>query len=126
VRRFFDTRTTIANISDEDVIDYFHNGIATQTLYRDFGCNRPNTVVKLRDMMQWWADKEEQECDHFPRRNNDYNRRRNNDHANDRSQRDPIRKRKPDDVIGAIERNPRGKKQGNQQDQFDKISHKGA
>jgi len=52
IKRFFDTRATIANVSDEDVIDYFHDGLTTQSLYRDFGRNRPETVVKLRDMMQ--------------------------------------------------------------------------
>ena len=36
VKRFFDTRATIANVSDEDVIHYFHNGITTQSLYHDF------------------------------------------------------------------------------------------
>ena len=29
VKRFFDTRATIANVSDEDVIHYFHDGITT-------------------------------------------------------------------------------------------------
>ena len=41
---FFDTRATIAN-------DGFHDGITTQSLYRDFGCNRLDLVVKLHDMM---------------------------------------------------------------------------
>ena len=45
VKRFFDTRATIPNIADDDVIDYF------QYLYRDFGHNRPKMVVELRDMM---------------------------------------------------------------------------
>ena len=27
VKRFFDTRATIPNVVDDDVIDYFHNGI---------------------------------------------------------------------------------------------------
>ena len=52
VKRFFDTRATIANVSDEDVIHYFHDGITTQSFYLDFGHNRPKTVVELRDMMQ--------------------------------------------------------------------------
>ena len=47
VKRFFDTRATIANVSDEDVIDYFHYGITTQSLYRDFRRNRLESVVKL-------------------------------------------------------------------------------
>ena len=51
IKRFFDTRATIANIADDDVIDCFHNGLATQQLYRDFGRNRPRLVVALRDMM---------------------------------------------------------------------------
>ena len=36
IKRFFDTRATIANIADDDMIDCFHNGLATQQLYRDF------------------------------------------------------------------------------------------
>ena len=73
IKRFFDTRATIANVADNDIIDYFHDGITVQSLYRDFGRNRPKTVVDLRDMMQRWADEEEQECIHFPRHNNDNN-----------------------------------------------------
>ena len=30
IKRFFDTRATITNIADNDVIDCFHNGLATQ------------------------------------------------------------------------------------------------
>ena len=47
VKCFFDTRATIPN-----VIDYFQSGITVQSLYRNFGRNRPKTVVDLRDMMQ--------------------------------------------------------------------------
>ncbi|RLN30575.1 hypothetical protein C2845_PM05G21660 [Panicum miliaceum] len=50
--------------------------------------NRPKTVSALRDMMQTWADQEEQERDRFSKSGNDYNNKRNNDHRNDRSQRD--------------------------------------
>ena len=79
VKRFFDTRATIAKVSDEDVIHYFHDCITTQSLYRDFGCNHPKTVVELCDMMQHWANEEEQERCHFPRHNNGDNGKRNND-----------------------------------------------
>ena len=47
VKRFFDTRATIPNVADDDVIDYFQSGITVQSLYRDFGRNRPKTVVDL-------------------------------------------------------------------------------
>jgi hypothetical protein len=36
-RCFFDVRATIANISEEDIIDCFYNGITNPGIYRDFG-----------------------------------------------------------------------------------------
>ena len=43
IKRFFDTRTTIPNVADDDIIDYFQSGITVQSLYRNFGRNRPKT-----------------------------------------------------------------------------------
>jgi len=74
--------------------------------------------------MQRWADEEEQERSRFPRRGNDNNPRHNGDRNNDRSQHNPNHKRKPDDTVRAVKRSPRGKKQGNQQDTFEKILRK--
>ena len=51
-KRFFDTRATIPNVADDDVIKYFQSGITVHLLYRDFRRNRPKTVVDLHDMMQ--------------------------------------------------------------------------
>ena len=59
VKRLFDTRAIIPKVADDDVIDYFQSVITVQSLYRDFGLNRPKTVVDLHDMMQCWADEEE-------------------------------------------------------------------
>jgi len=41
VKHFFDTRATIPNVADDDIIDYFQSGITVQSLYRDFERNRP-------------------------------------------------------------------------------------
>ena len=57
VKHFFDIRVTIPNVAEDDVIDYFQSGITVQSQYRDFGRNRPKTVVDLRDMMQRWEDR---------------------------------------------------------------------
>jgi hypothetical protein len=38
-------RATIANISEEDIIDCFYNGLTDPGIYRDFGRNRPKTVA---------------------------------------------------------------------------------
>jgi hypothetical protein len=55
-RRFFDVRATIANISEDDIIDCFYNGITDPGIYRDFRQNRPKTVVCLHDMMHDWSE----------------------------------------------------------------------
>jgi hypothetical protein len=55
-RRFFDVRDTIANISEDDIIDCFYNGITDPGIYRDFGRNRPKTVAGLHDMMHDWSE----------------------------------------------------------------------
>jgi 23S rRNA maturation-related 3'-5' exoribonuclease YhaM len=40
-RCFFETRATIANITDEDVIRRFRNGLFSKHTHHDFGCNHP-------------------------------------------------------------------------------------
>ena len=74
-------------------------------------------------MMQRWVDKEEQERSRFPRRNNDNNGKLHNDLGGPSNQRDPARKRKPDDTVGTMDRTPHGKKSEKLHDQFDKILH---
>jgi hypothetical protein len=99
-------RATIANISEEDIIDCFYNGITDPSIYRDFGRNRPKTVARLRDMMHDWSEQEEKRWERFPRCN-DSNLRRSNDNRTDKSQWDysgPSRKRKPDNLVAAVDR----------------------
>jgi hypothetical protein len=109
---FFDVRATIANISEEDIIDCFYNGITDPGIYRDFGRNRSKIVAGLRDMMHDWSEQEEKMRERFPRRN-DSNLRHPNDNRTDKSQWDysgPSRKHKPDDLIAAVDRSSRGRK----------------
>jgi hypothetical protein len=124
-RRFFDVHATIANISEEDIIDCFYNGITDPGIYRDFGRNRPKTVAGLHDMMHDWSEQEEKMRERFPQRQ-DSNLRRPNDNRSDKSQRNflgPPRKRKPDEVIAAIDRPSRGKK-STTQEEFEKLLQK--
>jgi hypothetical protein len=124
-RRFFDVRATIANISEDDIIDCFYNGITDPGIYRDFRRNRPKTVAGLRDMMHDWSEQEEKMRERFPRRQ-DSNLRRPNDNCNNNSQRDysgPPRKCKPDDLIAAVDRPSRGKK-STTWEEFEKLLQK--
>jgi hypothetical protein len=82
---FFNVRATIANISEEDIIDCFYNGITEPVIYRDFGRNRPKTIAGLHDMMHDWSEQEEKMREQFSRCN-DSNLRRPNDNRNDKSQ----------------------------------------
>jgi hypothetical protein len=124
-RHFFDVCATITNISEDDIIDCFYNGITDPGIYRDFGRNRPKTVAGLRDMMHDLSEQEEKMRERFSR-HQDSNLRRPNDNCNDKGQRDfsgPPRKRKPDDVITAIDRPSRGKK-STTQEEFEKLLQK--
>jgi hypothetical protein len=118
-------RVTIANISEEDIIDCFYNGLTDPDIYRDFGRNRPKTVAGLRDMMHNWSEQEEKMHERFPRRN-DNNLRCTNDNRIDKSQRDypgSSRKRKPDDLVAAMDRPSRGRKTTTQVE-FEKLLQK--
>jgi hypothetical protein len=84
-RRFFDVRATIANISEEDIIDCFYNSLTDLGIYRDFGWNRPKTVAGLHNMMHDWSEQEEKMRERFPRRN-DNNPRSTNDNRTDKRQ----------------------------------------
>jgi hypothetical protein len=119
---FFDVRATIANISEENIIDCFYNGLTDPGIYRDFGRNRPKIVAGLHDMMHDWFEQEEKMCEWFPRCNEN-NPRLTNDNCTDKSQRDysgSSRKRKPDYLVAAVDRPPRGRKTTTQE-QFEKL-----
>jgi hypothetical protein len=68
---FFETRTTIANIIDEDIIRCFQNGLFSKNTYHDFRRNHPTTIVELRNMMARWANQEDKGNDRFPKHNHD-------------------------------------------------------
>jgi hypothetical protein len=65
-RRFFNMHTTIANITDENIICCFQNRLFSKHTYHNFGHNRPTTAVELRDMMARWADLEDEKNGRFP------------------------------------------------------------
>jgi hypothetical protein len=124
-RRFFEMRTTMTNITDEDVIHCFQNGLFSKHTYHDFGRNRPTTIMELRDMMTRWANQEDEENDRFPKRNHD--KQSNGTGHFDKSHRNHsgnTPKCKPNREVIVVERNPRGKKSGNNHSQYKQVTHK--
>lgn len=123
-RRFFDIRATIANIADEEVIRCFRHGLATKTMYREFGRNLPTTVLELRDMMQRWADQEDEENERFPKRKNDKGGGPGRPDRSNYNNSGASRKRKPENQVANVETSHRNKKSGKLHDDYEKILHK--
>jgi transcriptional accessory protein Tex/SPT6 len=59
MRRFFDKRATVVNVTDKEVIDLFQDGLYHRRTFEDFGRRRPSSITKLKDMITSWADEED-------------------------------------------------------------------
>jgi hypothetical protein len=59
MRRFFDKRATVVDVTDKEVIDFFQDGLYHCRTFEDFGRCRPSSITKLKDMITSWADEED-------------------------------------------------------------------
>jgi hypothetical protein len=59
MRRFFDKRATVVDVSDKKVIDLFQDGLYHRRTFEDFGRRRPSSITHLKDMITSWADEED-------------------------------------------------------------------
>jgi hypothetical protein len=57
--RFFDKRATIVDVTDNEVIDLFQDGLYHRRTFEDFGRCRPSSITHLKDMITSWADEED-------------------------------------------------------------------
>jgi hypothetical protein len=109
MRRFFDKRATVVDVTNKEVIDLFQDGLYHRCTFEDFGCCRPNSITKLKEMITSWADEEDKanaKCDairgkstHNPGGSNNntrYQGGRNNNYSGSN------RKRKPDNTVATI------------------------
>jgi hypothetical protein len=51
MRRFFDKRATVVDVTDKEVIDLFQDGLYHRRTFEDFGRRRPSSITKLKDMI---------------------------------------------------------------------------
>jgi hypothetical protein len=111
MRRFFDKRVMVVNVTDKEVIDLFQDGLYHNRTFEDFGHRRPSSITKLKDMITSWADEEDKanaKCD-ANRGKSKHNTGGNNNNTRDQGGHNnnysgPNRKRKPDNTIAAIQR----------------------
>jgi hypothetical protein len=59
MRRFFDKRATVVDVSDKEVIDLFQEELYHPCTFQDFGRRHPNSNTRLKDMITSWADEED-------------------------------------------------------------------
>jgi hypothetical protein len=59
MRRFFDKRATVVDVTDKEVIDLFQYGLYHRRTFEDFGRCRLSSITKLKDMITSWADEED-------------------------------------------------------------------
>jgi hypothetical protein len=59
MRRFFDKRATVVDVTDKEVIDLFQDGLYHRCTFEDFGRRRPSSITKLKDNITSWADEED-------------------------------------------------------------------
>jgi hypothetical protein len=112
MRRFFDKRATVVDVTDKEVIDLFQDGLYHCRTFEDFDRRRTSSITKLKDMITSWADKKDKanakydairgkSKQNLSSSNNNNNRdqggRSNNNYSG------PNRKRKPDNTVAAIQ-----------------------
>jgi hypothetical protein len=112
MRRFFDKRATVVDVTNKEVIDLFQDGLYHRRTFEDFGRRRPRSITHLKDMITSWADevdkanakydairgKSKQNTGGGSSNNGNQGGRNNNNHSG------PNRKRKPDNTVAAIQR----------------------
>jgi hypothetical protein len=116
MRRFFDKRATVVDVTDKEVIDLFQDGLYHRRTFEDFGRRRPKSIPHLKDMITSWVDEEDKANAKYDairgktKQNpgggsgNNANQGGRNNNSNNYYYSGPNRKRKPDNTVAAIQR----------------------
>jgi hypothetical protein len=104
IRRFFDKHATVVDVTDNEVIDLFKDGLYHRHTFEDFGRRRPSSITSLDDE----EDKANAKYDAI-RGKRKQNMGGNNNNNRDQGGRSsnysgPNHKRKPDNTVAAIQR----------------------
>jgi hypothetical protein len=110
MRRFFDKRTTVVDVSDKEVINLFQDGLYHRRTFEDFGRRRPSSITHLKDMITSWAGEEDKanaknDAIRGKSKQNTGGNSNNNRNKGGRSNYlGPNRKRKLDNTVASIQR----------------------
>jgi hypothetical protein len=112
MRRFFDKRATVVDVTDKKVIDLFQDGFYHRRNFEDFSHRRLSSITKLKDMITSWADEEDKANAKYDaiRGKSKNNQGGSNNNNRDQGGRNnnyysgPNRKCKLDNTVAAIQR----------------------
>jgi hypothetical protein len=110
IRRFFDKRATVVDVTDKEVIDLFQDRLYHHRTFKDLGSCRPSSITKVKDMITSWADEEDKANAKYDsirgksKHNTGGNNNRDQGGLNKNNYSGPNRKRKPDNTVAAIQR----------------------
>jgi hypothetical protein len=111
MRRFFDKRAIVVDITDKEVIDLFQDGLYHRLTFEDFDRRRPRSITHLKDMITSWANEEDKANPKYDAIRGKSKQNTGGGSGNNRNQGDrnnnysgPNRKRKPDNTVAATQR----------------------
>jgi hypothetical protein len=115
MRRFFNKRAMVVDVTDKEVIDLFQDGLYHHGTFEDFGRHGLSSITKLKDMITSWADEEDKanvkydsihgKTKHNTSGSNDNGNNNNWDQGGrNNNYSGPNSKRKPDNTVAAIQR----------------------
>jgi hypothetical protein len=111
MRRFFDKRATVVDVTDKEVINLFQDGLYHHHTFEDFDHRRSSSITRLKDMITSWADEEDKANAKYDSirgkiKNNTTSNNNNNNNdqggCNNNNYLSPNRKHKPDNTIATI------------------------
>jgi hypothetical protein len=110
MRRFFDKRATVVDVTDKEIIDLFQDSLYHCRTFEDFGRRRPSSITHLKDMITFWADEEDKANAKYNAIRGKSKQSTGDNNKNNRDQgcrssnySGPNRKRKPDNTVATIQ-----------------------
>jgi hypothetical protein len=111
MRRFFDKHATVVDVSDKEVIDLFQDGLYHRRTFEDFSRRRSRSITHLEEMITSCADEEDKAnakydtiCGKSKQNTGGGSSNNRNQGGRSNNYSGPNRKRKPDNIIAAIQR----------------------
>jgi hypothetical protein len=110
MRRFFDKRATVVDVTDKEVIDLFQDGLYHRRTFEDFCRRHPKSIPHLKEMIMSWADEEDKANTKYDAIRGKSKQNTGGGSGNNGNQgghnnnyySGPNRKRKPDNTIATI------------------------